>query len=876
MKLPLVFLLSSAVILPATAAPLAIDETLTAEARWRQKLVLASRLLDSMESLESWAHHGPGSLTLAEDRHHEGTHCLRLTAPTKTDRPNRETGRPFGESGARRQFAGEDWREFNRLSVWVYPTLPGFKVISFLIKLHNEGAVKVPDGYNREGLHFVLLRNGQWNQVVWEIPHLARDKVTGVELIYRLQGNEPGATNQVVFDLDQLELQRVTPDHFEGWQVAPGKIAYSQSGYAVDGRKTALAGDVDAKEFTLVDAAGSVVLQKPVETVRTELGVFQQLDFSNVRQPGVYRLQAGKLATRPFAIRESAWTDTLWKVVNFFYCERCGDAIPGIHDVCHRDWQARHAGQTIGINGGWHDAGDLSQGLVNTAEAVQAMLELSETTASRRATPPSGLQPAAPPNSRGPGDPALSTRLAEEAVWGLEWLLKTRFGDGSRVTWATMDFWTDGVPGNADDVLGSVGDGPFDNFTGAAAEATAGRVLKQTHPELAARSLQAAIADWQFAVARTRSPNLELAAAGLVASAHLFQATGEPAYAEKAVELARVVTECQQREVLDAKVPLAGFFYTSPKRDRILHYFHRGHEQAPIVGLASLCALLPGHPDWMRWYSAVVLHSEYLRRVARYTEPYGMLPASIYSLNESNDPVHREQVEQGVPLGGGYYLRRFPVWTSFRGNHGTVLSQTKALSAAARLRGDRRLVELCHRQLEWVVGRNPFACSTMFGEGHDYLPQYTAMSGDMVGSLPVGIQTRGNSDQPYWPAANCYNYAEVWVHPASRWLAIAQDLLQFAPVSAPDAPALALESEADAAGQVTVRAVVRGSGLVQIQMRTSNLTLAPGMREVRLEPGKPATLSWQGRVANEREAWIVVAGLGGNLAHRCELVAPAR
>ncbi len=70
----------------------------------------------------------------------------------------------------------------------------------------------------------------------------------------------------------------------------------------------------------------------------------------------------------------------------------------------------------------------------------------------------------------------------------------------------------------------------------------------------------------------------------------------------------------------------------------------------------------------------------------------------------------------------------------------------------------------------------------MYGEGHDFAPQYSAMSGDMVGSLPVGIQTRLDADAPYWPADNCYNYKEVWVHPSSRWLFIFADLCAAQPM----------------------------------------------------------------------------------------------
>jgi hypothetical protein len=133
-------------------------------------------------------------------------------------------------------------------------------------------------------------------------------------------------------------------------------------------------------------------------------------------------------------------------------------------------------------------------------------------------------------------------------------------------------------------------------------------------------------------------------------------------------------------------------------------------------------------------------------------------------------------VLNGVKVGEHHYVRLFPVWFEFRGNHGTVLTQTKAISAAAHLRGSLELASLAQQQLEWVVGRNPFVQSTMWGEGYDYAPQYSAMSGDIVGSLPVGIQSHRNGDQPYWPTENCHNWKEVWVHPVARWIWLMRDL----------------------------------------------------------------------------------------------------
>jgi hypothetical protein len=139
--------------------------------------------------------------------------------------------------------------------------------------------------------------------------------------------------------------------------------------------------------------------------------------------------------------------------------------------------------------------------------------------------------------------------------------------------------------------------------------------------------------------------------------------------------------------------------------------------------------------------------------------------------------AYREQVVAGLPMGDDWYLRTFPVWFARRGNYGILLSQAKALATLARLRNDSVALDLAHRQAQWITGRNPFAQSTIYGVGYHWSQQYSVSSGDFVGSLPVGMQSRGTSDLPYWPVQNMYVWKEVWVHSTSRWLWLMEDLL---------------------------------------------------------------------------------------------------
>jgi hypothetical protein len=549
----------------------------------------------------------------------------------------------------------------------------------------------------------------------------------------------------------------------------------------VGSSKTAIASRLEDDEFSLMRTDnGEIVLRKPTRQVKTRLGEFYEMDFSEVRTPGSYRLVAGAIRTQPFQIDPNIWRETVWKILNFFYSERCGMGIPGIHDVCHRDWQAVHDGKNIIMNGGWHDAGDLSQGAVNTAEATYAMYALARK-----------LQ-------RRGKDRELLARLLEEANWGLDWLMKVRFPGGYRIGFAGMSIWTNGIIGDDDDRIRVALNNPNVNYLAASAGAIAHSMLKQSDPARAARALDMAEADWRHAIVGKETPEtqstpaygateMELASVGILASMELYHATKRKEFAEKAQELARVVVDSQQQSYIGGKFPLVGFFYTNPTKKEIFHQFHRGNDQAPIVALTRLCEAFPDHPDWIEWYSVVALYTEYQKTKAAITEPYNVLPAYVYRDDEylhiaegdryqSSREAYRKQVLQGMEMGDGYYLKAFPVWFARRGNYGVLLSQAKGLSAGAHLRGDLAAAHLAEKQLQWVVGRNPFVQSTMWGEGYDFAQQYSVSSGDIVGSLPVGMMTRDNRDTPYWPAQNCYVYKEVWGHPSARWLWLMVDL----------------------------------------------------------------------------------------------------
>ncbi|MBA3578967.1 MAG: glycoside hydrolase family 9 protein [Gemmatimonadaceae bacterium] len=861
-------------------ALLPIESEHSAEAAWLRKPVLASRTLDNMTRPDSWHSTGTAAVTFPAEPRTGGMRVLRVDMQMFRDAPAPTRSR-LSSVNLRRAFDGEDWRAYNRLSLWIRPEVRGFPMLPLQIVLHNDGAAKVPDKYYREGIHYVTLANDKWTQVVWEIEPLARDRVTAIEIGYWVNKMLALPGDTVAFEIGRMELQQVTPDNHTGWSVTPGKISLSHTGYLPRLSKTAFTSDLSASEFSLVRMDGStpgpVVLRKPVRPVHSHKGDFQQLDFSEVTAPGSYVIRAGNQSTRPFRIGDDVWNGTIWKTLNFFYGNRCGFDVPGSHPVDHLDWFATHGSDSIVMSGGWHDAGDLSQGTVNTGEATYAMFALAERMRERG------------------GDPALIERVLEEAKWGLDWVMRVRWVGGYRLYFASHNLWTNNIVGDADDRTRAARNNPNVNYIAASAGAIAYRVLKDSEPALAARALAIAEDDWNYAIVGVESREtrdtpafaaapVELAGIGITASLELYRATGSTRYADKAVELARVIVASQQKAPVGSAFPLAGFFWTGPDRDTLFHQFHRGNDQAPVVALAQLVEALPDHADWMSWYSTVALYAEYQKRSATTTAPYNVLPAYVYRLSDELREVpdsgaihgatraaYRAQVLQGMPMGEEWYLRAFPVWFARRGNYGVLLSQAKAASAAARLRGDSAGLDLAHDQAQWIVGRNPFTQSTMYGEGYDWAQQYSVSSGDFVGSLPVGMQSRDTTDLPYWPSQNMYVYKEVWVHPSSRWLWLMGDLLG-GPVSSPARSGFDVSVTSRGRDQLTIRVTVTDPAIRTLSLRSENLAVTrPSQRLTRREGG-PGIVEWRVQRRASGAPWFAVVIPNDEISRRREVV----
>ncbi|MDF2700324.1 MAG: hypothetical protein K0Q49_1882 [Haloplasmataceae bacterium] len=739
-----------------------------AETRWLNKKVYESRQLYQGDRIENVELIGTGTLEISKDI--DGKNNLLLTVNTKVENVN-----PRPSAIIKIKLNREDLSLYNRISLWVYPKATGYQNFYFHFNIGNNG---------NEQVHAPSLEPNVWNHVIWEIKDIERDCVNYISINPGLMGCPPEAEPTLRVFVGDIIAEKVDVDYDEGWMLDE-RIAYCHSGYFTNANKVALTQQANNNVFRIYNNLNEVVFIGKVEKVITDFGSYYKMDFSEFKKDGEYYLQIDDRRTHNFLINDTPFASATWKSINFLRMLRCGEDVPGVHSPCHLNCKSVHSdGRSVPNYGGWHDAGDVSQFEICTAEMAHAILDLADKVK----------------------DIELKERLLEEGRVGINWLLRTRFGDGMRALAVTYSIWRSNIlkPDNKT-VLSCVAEnGPFENFCATAALAVAARLYKEEDPIFADWCLRAATEDFEFAKVgyeqgihtKRWGPNIDsqVCGEGILAACELYELTKDELYITIANEYANIVLSCQQSIMPDWEIPIRGFFYEDPNHTKLLTYEHRGHEQTPVQGLARLCEVAPNHAHYDNWKNGLELYREYILETFNKTEPYGLLPAHVYDVNKINMARFtvpstygtqekafedlKNQIRTGLKLNEGIYLRRFPIAIQRRGYHATLLSKAKGITSVAKVLKDKKLQQIAIDQLEWILGKNPFASSTMYGEGHNYHPLYVAFSKQLVGALPVGIKTLGDHDAPYWPTINNAVYKEIWGHTTGKFLWVLADLCE--------------------------------------------------------------------------------------------------
>ena len=668
-----------------------------------------------------------------------------------------------------------DYRNYNRISLKIKPVSTGF--VNFYMHI-SFGNIK------HEIVHTVSAIPNVWNDVLFELEDTLRDDVKTINITPFLFGTPPEALPEVSFLIKDIYAEKVDEDYILGWGLQE-RIAYSHVGYFIDAKKEAIVEGNVIKSFYLKDECGNICFEGLTKTEEKNDIVYQVMDFTEYKKVGKYYLEIDERKTKIFEISDNPYLLSIWKSIQFLRTLRCGKEVERVHSACHLNCRTVSENSSVPNFGGWHDAGDVSQFEICTAEMAEALIDLSNTLKN--------------------SDIVLSSRLLEEAKIGTDWLLQTIFKNGERSLAVGYNIWRKNELSNSNEaVRRSVSEkGPFENFLACSCLLAMKEAYKEIDEIYSEWCYRIALLDYNTALdcyekglyTKRWGSNIDSMVAGIGASCStkLYKITNDDKYLNDSIRFGKIIVKCQERKYIDNNKTITGFFYEDINHSKMFTFEHRGHEQNPIQGLVALCETFPNSEHKKSWEESIRLYAKYVTGSMKYSSVYNLLPAHVYHLDKFNmerftiypPSITKEealedlknQARNGIDLGNDFYLRMFPVAIQRRGYHATLLSKTKAVSLIARYLNDKVLKQIAIDQLEWVMGKNPFSSSTMYGEGYNYHPLYVAYSPQLVGSLPVGIKTKNELDLPYWPTVNNAVFKEIWGHTTGKYLYIFVDLL---------------------------------------------------------------------------------------------------
>jgi hypothetical protein len=274
-----------------------------------------------------------------------------------------------------------------------------------------------------------------------------------------------------------------------------------------------------------------------------------------------------------------------------------------------------------------------------------------------------------------------------------------------------------------------------------------------------------------------------------------------------------------------------------------------------------------------------------MKRGSQIALPYAHLPNSVWKESEiltlKDTSVRKDMLRQfndGTRLNKEYVLRTFPIYHDnlFHGNTNTQMSGTWALAEASRLRKDSAGMQLAGKQLQWVMGANPFSQSLMYGVGYDFAPQFTYCLKDIVGSLPVGMDCMSH-DMPHWCSTNTATSKEIWVKPVNRFLGAVSVYNNYTQTNAKEAGntnKLRINTEISKSdnGTLTISITFSGSGKHDIDIKAFNSSVKTDNLHIDLSVNSSANLKVELKVTDKEKPYVTVITVDKDPELRKEIV----
>jgi hypothetical protein len=543
-------------------------------------------------------------------------------------------------------------------------------------------------------------------------------------------------------------------------------LLINQVGYVPQsGKNIVVKGKRDSK-FEIIDIeTHTVVFTGFFHSGQDDFGDYSAGDFTQLIRPGHYYIKYDTLRSYPFAISQSVYKPAMDLIVRYFSFQRCGSSTTGYLSPCHIDDGVRmDNGKHQDVSGGWHDASDLRKWVDAT---IYGMVGLSKTYELQKQ----------PDNNR--------EKILEELMWGNQYFLKMQEPQGYVMNYVGGDVkkhsdsnrWTDNETGkeggelmfvkpssgtSTNDMLifGSNDDrvirtdpvsmvGQYNFIT---AEAIMARITKTANPAYSRKCLTSAEKCFEWCKGKTEDKDPGIIGASIQASLEMYKTTKLEIYKSFATGQA---SELRKYQAVSNGDGFGGFFYTSAANTEPYKNIWQGCLE--FISICDLAEAFPDHKDILIWKEMI---SEYARNYLSFISQrnsFGIVPFGLYT---GKDPG-------GNRKAGDYWYRYFmqpdPEW--WVGINSNIASAGIGLVKAAGILKDERLKAIAQKQLDWIIGVNPFNSSTieMVGynnpkhfPGSSFLPNVPVLPGAVLNGLGGDVNDQpdiGNGDwqiSEYW------------------------------------------------------------------------------------------------------------------------------
>lgn len=507
----------------------------------------------------------------------------------------------------------------------------------------------------------------------------------------------------------------------------PTSIRVNHLGFPPKSGKFALLrGHGDTPCRIIDDRNGNVVHTAQFVDHPGDLGDWRLADLSAFQTPGRYHIAVDGNQSGAFTIDPGIYQSAIEACIGYFAIQRCGNSTTGYNAPCHLDDGIRQDnGEYRDVTGGWHDACDLRRWVSAT---IHGMIGLGRVI-----------------DLLGP-DRIDRRRVIEEMRWGNQYFLKMQEPAGYVMDWCGGDqgnAFTDNRRQTADDRIIVVDPVRTESqFHFVTAQAMVSLLTRQDDPAYAQQCLDAGMRCLIWCRERRRPDKATSLAAGAIACAQMSLATADSRLREWAADYLHRLLALQATHEATDNDPISGWFRSGDDSEQPSRDIMEGN--LPLIALGVMIERFGDHPQANAWREALRRHVDCLNALSRLSA-FGTIPYGLYT---NGDPGGGRRL-------GRYWYRWFMETRGLDwwvGINAHLASQGVGLCRAARILGGARLVHLAQRQLDWILGVNPFDAATItsFGRNHPRLYRpgaFTPPTPHIPGGVMNGIAGT-EDDQP--------------------------------------------------------------------------------------------------------------------------------